>query len=168
MTTRSKWLIIGSAVVVLGLVLGGWAVANEVDRRFNHGPGRFLEHMDERVEALGLNETQKAEYEALKNSLRAKMAEGRTKRRELMADLKKELAKNNPDLEVMIDRIKAGMGDLNSGVGQTLDHLVGFYATLNPEQQKQIMDRFKERVEDWEKYGPRHKPWHRPGPPAQG
>ncbi|MBW2618986.1 MAG: Spy/CpxP family protein refolding chaperone [Deltaproteobacteria bacterium] len=160
MKTKRGYFVVGGVVVlVVGLILAGWAVANEYSEFrscFKKGPGCILERMDEGVEELNLTRSQRHKYEALKTELKTNLTDSRAKRREFLNRLKQEINTERPDLTAVANLIKSKMDEMSVHLGQGLDGFVEFYNVLDGDQQEKMIAHLREKIDRFEKFGPPH------------
>lgn len=142
-----KTLMIGIPILLLGGLL---AAAGFSFRSHHHGMAKdFLEYrLDKLSKELALTPTQQAQLDRFKTDLEAKMDARREKRVEIHGMIKKELSKDNPNLDQIrpvIDQQIDEMAQLGHDlVGQVND----FYSQLTPEQKKKLSDHILEKMSD--------------------
>jgi Spy/CpxP family protein refolding chaperone len=107
---------------------------------------RVLKHMDRHVEELKLTETQQQRYEALKTKLKAHLEEGKTRRVEWVNELRTELNKEKPDVQVVAAHVKKATRAFPEAMDRHVDLFVEFYGILDEGQRMKVVQRFRDRM----------------------
>jgi Spy/CpxP family protein refolding chaperone len=103
--------------------------------------------VDRMTKDLNLNKEQKDKFTADTEEIEKTAKEIRTKDRELMDKIQKELLKDNPDMKVirsLMETINQNMTDIQF---KRISHLVEFRKVLTPEQR----EKFKAMIDNREK-----------------
>ena len=166
MKSRKKYFIIG-AIILLFVLFGGLGLIiacgppGFCDRgphpMFN-GEGfhprffckDFSEHilsrMDNRVEELDLSETQMEEYEEIRLKVKAGLTEAMENRREFFRGLKREINKDNPDMNALSDHIWLHLSKMPDFMSINMDLFMEFYSILDENQRTRLLETFRNRM----------------------
>ena len=98
------------------------------------------------MEELNLNETQRQSYEALKTRLKAHLEDGKAKRTAWVGELRTELNKEKPDIQVLAAHVKKATKAFPEAMDRHLDLFVEFYSILDEEQKMKVVQRFRDRI----------------------
>lgn len=168
MTDRKKAVVIGGVVLsILGLLLFVGNIAgcgphryadrdddSWSDHKHKHSKfwaGRFQEHienhLDEKVEELDLSESQKEQYEEIKQELVAKLKQGFKKRKEFMKEIEIEINNENPDLNAVAAMVKQKLSEFPAIMEGHMDLILSFYNMLDEEQQEKVIEEIREKME---------------------
>ena len=96
--------------------------------------------------ALNLTDAQKAQYEEFKLRLRTNLEEFGQDRQFFRDAMKTELSKENPDMTMVADNLKQGIGDMAEFAAGNVDLFMEFYQTLDETQQAQVVDIIQEKM----------------------
>lgn len=143
-----------SAIVILAALLTVKSAIAFGPRGFHGGGGHefILEHIDDRVEDLDLNDEQMSQYQVLRAKVKANLETARAKRMELFEKVAVEMKKPNPDMEAVSTVVKQGFADLPDMMSANLDLFVEFYNILDEEQQEEILKKFRKKIDRMERY----------------
>ena len=168
MSDRKKALIVG-IVVVFGIMLTGigFVIADGPtpfcgegfhSKFYGNGKHRWshkqdftdhvLNYMDRRVEPLNLSESQTEQYSAIKAKIKSRLDDKVMDREMFFEDLKKEMNRETPDIEKIATSVKGRIDVGSSFIKEHLDYFVEFYNILDDKQKRQIVDCFKNRIDD--------------------
>jgi Spy/CpxP family protein refolding chaperone len=151
-------VVVAGAVILLGPVAGcrppGWRDGPFEPSFCRRGPRfadsdfseRILKHVDRHVAELSLTETQQQSYEALKGKLKTHLQEGKTRRVEWVSELRTELRKDKPDIQVVASHVKKATRALPEAMDRHVDLFVQFYSILDEEQRRKVLERFRDRI----------------------
>ncbi len=168
MKTRNK-ILIGSGVIFLIMLIAGYGFVSARGPWCDSGRGfypRFhnkgfhsgfhgkdmadfmLWRMDKKAEELNLTDIQKVKYEELKNNLKTHLSEGLSDHQRFIEGFHTEMAKEDPNVVLLAESIKAKINEMSGFMNENLDLLVEFFETLDDTQKRMIIDEIKERMEN--------------------
>lgn len=107
----------------------------------------ILWKMDKHVRELNLNEAQRQEYEKAKGEIKANLAEAMKRRMELHDMVRDELSKESPDLNALAGLVKERVNHIPDMISQHIDRFMRFYNTLDEDQQAQVIEMFRRRMD---------------------
>ena len=107
----------------------------------------ILWKMDKHVKDLDLNETQKQEYEKVKDQIKFTFAEAMERRVEFHGILRDEMSREKPDLEALAGLVKERANLIPERVSKHVDLFLNFYNTLDGNQKAQLIEMFRCRME---------------------
>ena len=166
MKSRKKYFIIG-AIILLFVLFGGLGLIiacgppGFCDRpphpmfpgegfhpRFfgKDFSGHILSRMDSRVDDLELSEAQMEEYEEIRLKVKAGLIEAMENRKEFFSELKREINKDNPDMNALSDHIKEHLSQMPDFMSINLDLFMEFYSILDENQSARLMEEFRNRM----------------------
>ncbi|MGD8561322.1 MAG: Spy/CpxP family protein refolding chaperone [Desulfarculaceae bacterium] len=158
MINKKKCWVLGAIVVLVALVLTGWAMAkNYPGSCFKKGPDCVLSRMDERVKELALSPKQQKKYEALRTEIKEQIQKRMQAQEKFLGQVKDQLYKDDPDLKTINNAVKQKLQEMSAVVGEGMDRFLEFYELLDPEQKQKVIDKIRDRIDTFSKYGPR---WH--------
>ena len=167
MKSKQTWIIVGAVVLALGLLAGcgphGFCdkVFSDRDARERGafhgrwGTHRFagkdisehiLKRLDERVEELNLSEAQQEKYEEIRGKVETSLNETKEERRKLFEELRGEIDRGNPDMNVAAGLVKNRFKDMPDRLAQIVDYFMEFYNVLDEDQQAQVLDEMRDRM----------------------
>ena len=137
-----KWkrmLIIGVALL---LICGFFVSCGHVHPRHHRFHSRRIENMvtlrmDNEAKRLGLTDSQKEEYEAIKERMKADFENDLDEFRKVPDDVLELLESDDPDLNDVISDLKIRMVESPDPRMKYLDYIVEFYNILD-DRQKEI------------------------------
>ena len=103
--------------------------------------------MDSRVEELDLSETQMEEYEEIRLKVKAGLTEAMENRREFFRELKREINKDNPDMNALSDHIRQQLRKMPDFMSYNLDLFMEFYNVLDENQSARLLEKFRNRMD---------------------
>jgi len=103
--------------------------------------------MDSRVEELDLSETQMEEYEEIRLKVKAGLTEAMENRREFFRELKREINKNNPDMNAMSDHLRQHLRKMPDFMSYNLHLFMEFYNVLDENQSARLLEKFRNRMD---------------------
>ena len=137
---KSKRLVISIGVGMLAtavIAACGLFGSREPEPFFHRGLGpRFqgkdfsrqvLTRLDDHVKTLNLNEAQKRKYGELRAQIEADMAAMKERRKVFLESVRKEIDRENPDLDAVASRIKERLDEVPRRIGAHLDAFLEFY-----------------------------------------
>lgn len=145
-----KILMIGVPILLLGGLL---TAAGFGFRSHHHAMAKdFLEYrLDKLSKELQLTPTQQAQLDRFKTDLESKMDARREKRAEIHNLIKKELSKDNPNLDQIKPVIDQQIDELAQLGHDVVGQINEFYSQLTPEQKKKLSDHILEKMADHER-----------------
>jgi Spy/CpxP family protein refolding chaperone len=154
MKLRKRSLIIGgiallaAGVLFIGLLTGC--------RPFpGYGPHRFckkdfsehvLKRMDKQVAKLDLSEDQHEKYIEIRQRVAADLTEGMQERRQVFADIRREMNKGYPDMDAVIGLVRAQLKDIPDVMEKHLDYFVEFYNILDEDQKAEVIQKLQKKM----------------------
>lgn len=143
---RNLFILI-TTVVLITSVLGG--CRSRRHHRSEHMTKHILARVDSRVEELKLTNAQEAKYQDIRQRLKDQLAKGAEARKTLFEELKREVNKENPNLETAVVRVKVQMDQFPEFMKGILDLFMEFYNILDEEQKAKV-------IQDLRKVANRH------------
>jgi Spy/CpxP family protein refolding chaperone len=107
----------------------------------------ILWKMDKHVRDLDLNETQKQEYEKVKDLIKVTVAEAMERRVEFHGILRDEMSKEKPDMNALASLAKERANLIPEMVSKHIDTFLDLYNTLDESQQAQLIEMFRSRMD---------------------
>lgn len=164
--SRRKKIIIGALILTLAVVVGigatmAYGPRGSWARGFppgfhgmgchpgNHGQDIadfIMWKMDRHVKDLNLNETQKNEYEKIKEEIKAGIADAIEKRKDFHGIVHAEMSKENPDIPALAGLMKERAQNIPDMVSKPIDLFVDFYSLLDENQKAQVIAMFRARM----------------------
>jgi Spy/CpxP family protein refolding chaperone len=157
MKKRKKYFIIGAVIVSLGILASlGFSAACGPHGSWGKGfHSRFHSEdiadfiswkMDRHVKDLNLDDTQKQEYEKIKDQVKASITEAIERRREFHRIMHEEINKENPDLNNVANLAKERLQKMPDIIGRNLDLFMNFYnQILTDEQRAKVIEMIRDR-----------------------
>jgi hypothetical protein len=167
MKSKHTWIIIGAVLVAFGL-LAGCGPHGLCDKVFSSrgsgergafhkrwGRHRFagkdisehiMKRFDERVEKLGLSEAQQESYEEIRTKVETTLKESKEEHRKLFEELRGEIKRENPDMNVAASLVKDRLKDMPDHLAQIVDYFMEFYNVLDEDQQAQVLDEMRDKM----------------------
>jgi len=158
MKKRKKYIIIGAVILSLGII----ASLGFTEACGPHGPwgkgfhSRFhsqdvadfiLWKMDRHVKDLNLDESQKQEYEKIKEQVKVNITEAMERRKEFHRIAHEEINKDNPDLNVVANLARERLQKMPDRIGKNLDLFMDFYnRVLTEEQRAKVIETIRNRI----------------------
>lgn len=138
MTIKTFTTALGFTLFGALLATGAGALAGG-----RHGDDR-RERLEQLLQDLDLSETQKADARELRGQIREQRQGLHADRQARAEDLAKLLSAKKLDRGAVHDLVHEGLDAREKVADQITDEVLDFYATLEPEQQKVIVDRLGE------------------------
>jgi hypothetical protein len=167
MKSKHTGIILGAVVLAFGL-LAGCGPHGLCDKVFsNRGSGergafhkrwrphRFagkdisehiMKRFDERVEKLDLSEAQQKSYEEIRSKVETSLQESKEEHRKLFEELRGEINRENPDMNVAASLVKDRFKDMPDHLSQIVDYFMEFYNVLDEDQQAKVLDDMRDRI----------------------
>jgi Spy/CpxP family protein refolding chaperone len=111
-----------------------------------HDPEMLLKRMDAKVRKLDLTEAQLAEYSDFRARLRADLARDFSEMGRVPDLIMQELNRDNPDIPALAESLKSDSTHLPVFDGKYLDYFVEFYNILDEEQQKDLHEEMRKKI----------------------
>jgi hypothetical protein len=167
MESKHTWIILGAVVLAFGL-LAGCGPHGFCDKVFSSrdagergafhkrwGPHRFggkeiseqiMKRFDERVEKLDLSEAQQKTYKEIRTKVETSLQEAKEEHRKLFDELRGEINRENPDMNVAANLVKDRLKDMPDHLSQIVDYFMEFYNVLDENQQAQALDEMRDKI----------------------
>lgn len=167
MKSKRKSLTIGAVALACGLLAGcgphpfwdtGSSAGDSKERRafckrwahHRFGDKDFSDHImkriDSRVEDLDLSENQREKYEEMRLKIKANLTEAMEGRKELFAELRTEINREDPDMNAVTGLVKNQFVGMPDRMTEMLDLFVEFYDILDEDQKAQVMKVIRKRI----------------------
>ena len=151
MNFQKKSLMVGTIVLSLGLLVG---CGHHMHHRFHNKDfsKHIMKRLDSRVEKLDLSETQRGKYEEIRTKVEANLAKGMEQREEFFRELRSEIDRENPDMNVVMELVKRQLRNMPDFMEDNLDYFVEFYNILDEDQKAKLIKKIrKKRI--WKRKG---------------
>ena len=146
----SKMLSV-TGILVVTLIIGGCSHLSHLGHRFGHRgfhhgfhgkgfPERALKRLDKKVKKLALSEEQQKKYEEIRQTLKDDMVGMAQRRDNLLGEIKTEVEKDNPDMNVVAAMMKKQLGHFPVTMEKHIDHIMDFYYSLDENQKSQVIE----------------------------
>lgn len=106
-----------------------------------------LSRIDGCVEDLKLSTEQSEKYVEVRQKLDENLTQGLKRRKGFFLEVRKEICKEDPDMEAVAGLIKGGLEEIPSHMEKNLDLFVSFYRMLNEGQREVLLNKFRERTD---------------------
>ena len=113
-------------------------------------PKHVLEKMDSEVKELDLTEPQQETYQKIRARVEEELAEMARERKAVFAEVKREMDKDTPDLEVLADLLKSRVRRFPDRIDFFIGQFMEFYDVLDEEQKKKVTDHLKDKFKKFE------------------
>lgn len=110
-------------------------------------PEKILKRMDRKVAKLDLNGAQQAQYNVIRKEVKADLTAMQQRHRDAGKVIGTELEKQNPDMESIVKTVKETHGKRPEVFNKYADLLLGFYNSLDSEQQAKVLDKFRDHAD---------------------
>jgi hypothetical protein len=105
-----------------------------------------LSRIDGCVKELELSTEQQERYGDIRQKLDENLTQGLKRRKGFFLEVRKEICKENPDMEAMAGLIKGGLEEMPSHMEKNLDLFVSFYRILDEGQREVLLNKFREKT----------------------
>lgn len=140
---KRKKIILGTIIIVLCMmVFAGIGTAQKMKQFRDKGPLAIL--MDKITADLGLSDQQKSDVQKIKDEIKAKMEENKSKRENKTDEFDKMFRQDKLDKDAMKEMMKKHETDREAMKDFMLDELVKFHSILTSEQRNKAADKLKE------------------------
>lgn len=160
MKIRKRFYIAGGSILLIMLITGFGLVA-ALENSWGFGPKGGFHHgidhkdiaefilwrMDKKMKDLNLSEGQQEKYNQLRSNIEKHITSGMDEHETMRDTFHEEMAKEDPNVRLMVDMIKKKINDLSGFMLENLDLVVGFYESLDEEQKTKILSDIRERME---------------------
>ena len=144
-------MLIVTVILVVTLIIGGCSHLSPWGHRpghrgFHHGfhskdfPERALKRLDKKIKKLALSEEQQKQYAEIRQTLKDEMAGMAQRRDNFLGEIKAEVKKDNPDMNVVAAMMKKQSGHFPVTMEKHIDHIMDFYNSFNEEQKSQVIE----------------------------
>jgi len=140
-TRKSVYFI--AIVSILFLLLSGCTHRRWNAERFS---GHVLEHMDDQVDDLNLNEEQTAQYQQIRAKMEADLSSIHLNHSEAMLAQHEKINQENPDITSLTGVFRERLKTAPNEFGTFLDRFEEFYNILNEEQQAEVLEEFRQKI----------------------
>ena len=167
MKSKHTWISVGAGLAALSFLAGcgPHGLCNRVfsdrdsgERGAFHkrwGPHRFagkdiseqiMKRFDARVVKLDLSEAQQKIYKEIRAKVEASLNEAKEEHRKLFEELRGEINRENPDMNVAANLVKDRLKDMPDHLSQIVDYFMEFYIVLDESQQAQVLDEMRDKI----------------------
>jgi len=158
MTKRKKYMVIGIVILSVAILAGlGITAACCPHGHWHKGyHSRFHSEevadfiswkMDRHVKDLNLDDSQRQEYEKMKEQIKGNIKDAMERRKEFHRIMHEEIHKDNPDLNGVANLAKDRLQKMPDIIGENLDLLMDFYnRVLTDEQRADVIQMIRERT----------------------
>ncbi|MDM8515025.1 Spy/CpxP family protein refolding chaperone [Desulfobacterales bacterium HSG16] len=153
MKKRTKCITIG--VVTIALILGcvAFIYAHNNPGSFCHRQNfkkhiraKILNHIDEKIMALNLNDTQEEKWETIKGKVTEGFDACTQKRKAFIDTIDAELNNENPDMEKIAGIVKDHVNKIPAVIETHINHVMEFYNVLDADQQQKVIEKMREHI----------------------
>jgi hypothetical protein len=120
-----------------------------------HGEGftkHILEKVDSEVAELELTAAQQERYQEIRAQVESEVGDMAQHREAFFQEVKAEMDKESPDLNVLADLLKAHSRRFPERMTFFVDRFMDFYGVLDKEQKGKIMARLKAKLKKFEAF----------------
>ena len=147
---KRRTVVVGLALLGTILIAGAGAAGCHRPPGFCGGgchgkefPNHVLEKMDSEIEALELTEVQQETYREIRAKVESELVEMGQERKALFQEVKTEMDKDAPDLNVLADLLKSHMKQFPDRMTFFVDQFMDFYQVLDIEQKGKVVAHLK-------------------------
>jgi len=157
MKKRKKYVVIGAVVLFLGIIAslgftgacgphGLWGKGFHSRFHSQDVADFILWKMDRHVKDLNFDDSQRQEYEKIKEQVKRNITEAMERRKEFHRFMHEEVNKENPDLNAVANFVKERLQKMPDMIGKHLDLFMDFYnRVLNDEQRAMVVEMIRNR-----------------------
>ena len=157
MKKRKNFLIIGAVILSIGILASlGFTAACGPHGHWHRGfhsefhsedvADFVLWKMDKHVKELNLDDTQRQEYNRIKEQVKVSITEAIERRREFHRMMHEEINKENPNLNNVANLAKERLQKMPEIIGKNLDFFMDFYnRVLTDEQRTKMIEMIRSR-----------------------
>jgi len=143
MEFRKKLFIIGAIVISIGLFAGCGGPPMFCDKDFSE---HILTRMDKHVEDLDLSATQQEKYGEIRVRIKENLTKGAQNRKAFFTELKNEINKDNPDINLLTGLVKQRFKGGPSHLAENLELFEEFYNILDENQKALLMEDIRTKM----------------------
>ncbi|MBL7225155.1 MAG: hypothetical protein ISS59_03390 [Desulfobacteraceae bacterium] len=143
MEFRKKLFIVGAIVLSIGLFAGCGGPPMFCDRDFSN---HILTRVDKHVEDLDLSATQKEKYAEIRLQIKDNLTKGAQSRKAFFTELKNEINKDNPDINLLTGLVKQRFKGGPSHLAENLELFEEFYNILDENQKALLMEDIRTKM----------------------
>ena len=138
-------------LIAILVLLGAAALTSCGRHRPGHRPDPevILNRMDARVRKLDLSDDQQVQYDVLRDRLETDLDQDFSELKRIPELVERELERENPDMEQLAENLKAASGYIPDVRGKYIDYFVEFYSILDEEQQQEVINHMRKRMNRW-------------------
>lgn len=114
-------------------------------------PDKILKHMDDHAADLKLSAEQQEKYQAFRHEIEAGLKSGFKGHKSFHQEVKTELDKERPDMDAIVKKMEGKIDERTVTVKKSLEGFRDFYAVLNSEQKKEVLEYFRKFVRHTER-----------------
>ena len=109
----------------------------------------FIKMVDKTAGKLDLTEDQMIKLEKLKLDIRKNFEEGKIEKKNALAGIKEESARENPDIARMTSTLQESFLDEARRINRAFDLMLSFQANLNEAQRNKLTRMISDWVREW-------------------
>jgi Spy/CpxP family protein refolding chaperone len=157
MKNRKNFFIIGAVILSIGILAslgftaacgprGHWHRGFHYEFHSEDVADFVLWKMDKHVKELDLDDTQKQEYNRIKEQVKVSISEAIERRRDFHRMMHEEINKENPNLDNVANLARERLQKMPDIIGKNLDLFMDFYnRVLTDEQRAKIIQMIRSR-----------------------
>lgn len=151
--TNKKWMLFIGLVLAMVIATAGMAISGIKGHVFEHGgKGHFkekvLSRMDYTMQELNLTPAQQSQYKTIRARMSSDMDEALERHEKAHDTLHAEMSKTDPDIKGMAETLKQEINTMPRHLTLQIDSMIQMYDILDPGQQKQLVKKLKEHMDD--------------------
>lgn len=147
MKERNKYLSLVAIFLVLGLTIASCYPRMKAQPKIE---SYFVKKLDKTAAKLNLSSEQEAEFGKLKAEIRQNFQEGRTKKQEVLRQIKAEGAQEQPDIMKMTRLLQEVFDDEANRINGAFDLMIVFTDRLNETQKGKLIEMISAWVSKWD------------------
>jgi hypothetical protein len=126
----------------------GWHGTNIHSRHFGRDLSEhILERLDYGADQLGLSDSQREEYEEVRQRIESHLLEVMERRSAFIQELQSEMGREDPDLIRLATRLKERIREMPDFMEDHVDLFVELYNILDEDQKTRFVNMIRERME---------------------
>ena len=116
--------------------------------RFHHKDlsDHILKKLDLKVSELDLNPSQQLHYDAIRQNIKADLGQMQANRKKFVADMRAELERDRPELQVLADLVKMQAVKMSKRVDKSLDDFIELYDILDHKQKTRVITEMRKKL----------------------
>lgn len=147
MKERNRYLSLVAIFLILGLGMGSCCPRMKAQPKIEV---YFIKKLDKTAAKLNFSSEQKAEFEKLKAQICQNFQEGRTKKQEVLRQIKAEGAEEQPDIMKMTRLLQQVFDDEANRINGAFDLMTAFTDRLNENQKGELVQMISAWVSKWD------------------